>query len=413
MKMSLSEAEKYLSLTRSGINNCLYRNKTIPYFKEKNKIFILKEDLDKYLSLESVIKNRISKKYNFNDFKEWLELYDNGYTFSQIAKKYNITYSTVSKTLKNNFPEFNFNDYSTRFSKEEKIIFKKAINSYYDSKEYSLTKVCDIYNINLDKFKTYLLRCGYSFKTLNEVRSRCTNPSFFEEIDSELKAYLLGFFAADGHLELEKENKCSVLKVSVHIKDTHILKLFNNALCDGKASINVFKTKENMTNFSVTSCELGNSLIKLGFDNKKTYSFKQLPSINDKLIRHFIRGIFDGDGSSMLNRRIANGKLSGFNRIIQIACHNKSVLIEIMSCAGITNYSFIENEAETKKVNGHDAHFKKSASLIVTNKDSIKQFYDYLYTDSNYYFKRKKDIFYLCTLDSDKIDAALQGNLEM
>ena len=44
------------------------------------------------------------------------------------------------------------------------------------------------------------------------------------------------------------------------------------------------------------SKKLVQDLIKKGFDNNKTFSLKFPDYISDKLLPHFIRGYFDGDG---------------------------------------------------------------------------------------------------------------------
>ena len=47
----------------------------------------------------------------------------------------------------------------------------------------------------------------------------------------------------------------------------------------------------------ITSAELCNSLVNLGIGYNKSHFDLHIPNIPEHLIKHFIRGYFDGDGS--------------------------------------------------------------------------------------------------------------------
>ena len=52
------------------------------------------------------------------------------------------------------------------------------------------------------------------------------NENFFESIDSEIKAYLLGFLFADGYVNIRRNNTSYRFGVEVSEKDKSILYLF-------------------------------------------------------------------------------------------------------------------------------------------------------------------------------------------
>lgn len=129
------------------------------------------------------------------------------------------------------------------------------------------------------------------------MRKYTFNKDYFKSIDSEEKAYWLGFISADGYLN----KKGNTLGICLNEKDKIHLEKFKKSIeytgdikhRKGKYDINHKET--NKVTLEIYSVELSNDLNKLGLDYQKSYSLKGL-SIPETLINHFIRGYFDGDG---------------------------------------------------------------------------------------------------------------------
>ena len=63
-------------------------------------------------------------------------------------------------------------------------------------------------------------------------------------------------------------------------------------------------------------------LVKWGITSNKTYTLDR-PNIDPKLYRHWIRGIFDGDGSiSFVNNRTLYGEFFGTKKVIEFIVEN-------------------------------------------------------------------------------------------
>lgn len=110
--------------------------------------------------------------------------------------------------------------------------------------------------------------------------------NYFENIDSEDKAYWLGFIWADGYI-----NKDS-LEIEIHIKDKDHLVEFQEDLCDNHKLYDRERQTTHSCRLTLGSQKLVSDLVNLGYKNK-------LVPVNlpEQLERHFIRGLFDGDGS--------------------------------------------------------------------------------------------------------------------
>jgi hypothetical protein len=200
------------------------------------------------------------------------------------------------------------------------------------------------------------------------------NEKYFEDIDTEEKSYWLGFLYADGYVRI-KNNKSGELKLKLCLKDKEHIELFRNCIksthkiVDGKSCIIIGDKKyESMySTFSIYNTRLVNDILKLGCLNNKTFKIR-LPKLREDMIRHFIRGYFDGDGCVSINKN---------NSTTCCITSNKQFLCDIFS---ILSYGNIK-----KRGNIYDLRFH--------HRDNINMFYDLIYNDSNIFLKRKKETF--------------------
>lgn len=112
------------------------------------------------------------------------------------------------------------------------------------------------------------------------------DEKLFNYIDSEAKAYWLGFLAADGSI-----SKYS-LSLELNNKDIKQIENFRYFI---KSNYQIKPTRKNCSRLRVNSVILNQSLIALGIHPNKT-SDVQTPPLQSKLLQHFYRGVFDGDG---------------------------------------------------------------------------------------------------------------------
>lgn len=350
------------------------------------------------------------KKRTKEEVELWYEEYKLGKNHTEISKKFNVHPTTINNHFKKNNYNYTWDLYHVKLSQEDLELFRKAKDYYIDGN--SMAGSMKKFGIPVSRasgFRSYLKRCGVKIKGLSEVASFVNNHDYFQDIDSEVKAYLLGFFAADGHIEHRKDYDSYTLRICVHLDDVHILMLFNNQITNGRSAITVSKSR-NIASIALTSKKIGEDLLKLGFDSNKTHSWKTLPKIPEKLYKHFIRGFFDGDGSVSVNPRKSGNRIAGFNRNCCIACANENILDEISDKIGI-KFNKFSKEPCSAVVNGSFANFSKTYYIKLWNLSDLRAFHKYMYDNSNYYFLRKKHKFDLAIMDDIKYYASLQGNL--
>lgn len=118
--------------------------------------------------------------------------------------------------------------------------------------------------------------------------------NYFKEINTEQKAYILGWIASDGSIKTN-----NTIVINIHQKDQEILEKIKN--CISQKLILKFQNRKNaspMVSLCLNSKEMCLDVcshLKIN-PGKKAYKMR-LPDLEEGLMWHFIRGYFDGDGS--------------------------------------------------------------------------------------------------------------------
>lgn len=253
--------------------------------------------------------------------------------------------------------------------------------------------------INLKKIKTPIKKIMENYniknvKTIYDILKRngrihiignkkyYVNDNYFEKIDSEEKAYWLGFLYADGYVRMSS-GRSGHLKLKLKNTDRNHIEKFREALksnypiIDGKENFKVGERKYTSftSSINIYNTKIVHDLFKLGCLNNKTFKIR-LPELENELMIHFIRGYFDGDGCVYKQKNKNNSYkitiVGNNNFIIDIKEH----LIKIGKFEN-NDFSIIQ---------------KKTYTLLSINKylSSLK-FYHYIYQMSSVYLDRKKE----------------------
>lgn len=222
----------------------------------------------------------------------------------------------------------------------------------------------------LDKGYVYSIisNAGITRNSSDARRKFKIDDSIFENIDTQEKAYWLGFLYADGYNNTDSRS----VTLCLNIKDIDILEKFSNFLkTDKKIRLNSSNSKKVV----IENKKISLDLEKLGMVRAKTHVLR-FPSISRDLERHFIRGYFDGDGC------ITYGSLMSSNANISIVS-TIQFLREIDSRIEI-NFSYNKR---------HKSKQDDIYTLVTGGVKNIMVFYDFIYRDATVYMDRKKSKF--------------------
>ncbi|QMW06368.1 hypothetical protein [Spirosoma foliorum] len=135
-----------------------------------------------------------------------------------------------------------------------------------------------------------LLRVGLSKRTHSEQqRKYYVDESFFDEINTEAKAYFLGLLYADGY------NSNRFFAIGLQLRDRHILEAFKEVL-QYEGPLHCSPSNQNVCTLVVSSKKMCARLSEIGCVRKKSLVLTFPTAVPKILVHHFLRGYFDGDG---------------------------------------------------------------------------------------------------------------------
>lgn len=222
------------------------------------------------------------------------------------------------------------------------------------------------------------------YKNLNS--NRRIRHKFFSSINTELQAYLLGFFAADGNIN----EKRKTLRIHLQKQDSDIVYLFKDCISPDARTFTVDEHKTTGRNgkeiiahesfgVDISSIEICKDLAALGFGYNKTYTELHIPNIPKHLIKHFIRGYFDGDGCITVWLSVEKGKSDRVRGKFDICAKNASILNEFIKF-------FAEHDI---KINLNYLKRDDMYRMSTSSKKELVKIFNLLYSDSNFYLSRK------------------------
>lgn len=250
-------------------------------------------------------------------------------------------------------------------------------------------------------FKSHRKLANYfienNIKTNRQLSRDSICHDFFEKIDSNDKAYILGFWAADGTMYLNKANNSisKRISISVSLGDIEILNKIKAIICPNN-KIYSEKSKSNkeidsgeMRSFSFISEKMFDDLVNLGFSLRKTYQNFGIPKMGHEFIPHFIRGYFDGDGSVGDYSGIrSNGRKYRNGRV----CITSKTELILLNIKDFLNKNRIDCSVmfRSRKIEDRTS---ECYELIVSGFYNLDKFENLIYNNANLFLNRKFNIF--------------------
>ena len=322
-------------------------------------------------------------KLNEENQKEIIRLYTvEKVGIKEIAKKFNVAYPSILNRL---------NRDGIRTAKARKINVDDIpkIISLYQDKNLSPKKIGQMFGVSNTTVGQCLRDAGCRIKTVSEgKRVYRVNESFFEKIDTENKAYWLGFLYADGCVI---KNKRMYLNLTLAKKDKLHLEKFKSAIeCQSplyeiapksRTYKGVLIRGSGAFSLHVNSKKIVEDLIKLGCVPKKSLilEFPNEEQVPNCLIHHFIRGYFDGDGTIVKYNR---GKRWEF----RIKFLGTFKLLNVIG-------DIIKKQINIQKTKISIENKTRIYALNYGGNGNMMKTFRWIYSESTVFLQRKFDIF--------------------
>lgn len=203
------------------------------------------------------------------------------------------------------------------------------------------------------------------------------NTRYFQNIDSNIKAYFLGFIAADGCVQSNGKNSYG-LTITLHEKDRVILDKLREEIGSEKPLILI--PSKNHIRFTLFNKDMYNDLNKLGIVPNKSLIIEDIIKNIPQEYRHsFVLGYFDGDGSVTLPTDPRKPNMNT-KRIAIFIRGTKELLSGIVEELNLDQYGLTK--------------YDSTYTLSFSKKSEIIKFFN-LYTKNNFYLNRKYEKFLL------------------
>lgn len=205
------------------------------------------------------------------------------------------------------------------------------------------------------------------------------DEEFFNLIDTEEKAYILGMLSSDGNVTIKPYNA----KIDLKDEDIDVLIKIMNSM-NYNFNIKKYKQKSKIKNkeyivdmcrLNITNKKIVLKLVEYGIVPNKTENLDfKFSCMDKKLYRHFLRGYFDGDGSVSVDKK---------NHVsVNITSNEKMIIkfIEILK-EEIENYEphvYVRNKEN-----------ENCKTISITKNKEKELFLNFLYKDCNIYMDRK------------------------
>lgn len=215
------------------------------------------------------------------------------------------------------------------------------------------------------------------------------DEGFFDVIDTEIKAYWLGFLYADGAVVWAKDGRSPYVSLGLAMKDSCHVDLFRCHL-KSAAKIHIYHAPPSIMksgkllissgNYGVHLCSkrLCEALMNKGCVPRKSLilAFPTTNQVPAHLLHHFVRGYFDGDGC-------ISGEGPTSYKISMVGTE-----AFLQGCETFLGQHGIKRV----KVSTHENIYQISHG----GNHNVDRIYDILYRDATIWLKRKRDRFDMC-----------------
>lgn len=217
----------------------------------------------------------------------------------------------------------------------------------------------------------------------SEIFNKDMDEHYFDIIDTEEKAYFLGWFHSDWCIFHNKPRTCKnymyKLCLSVSSIDKYMIQNFLNAInatykiCDRKRKISICGSSEKEyfeSSVNINSKILYNDLQKWGTHEYKKHN---IAYISPELFRHYVRGLFDADGWYSIENNNNKNRIPSWH----FCSPNKEFLEELLYLIPFKNTGI-----KTREENIFTVRWSSSETAKITQ---------WLYNNATIYLIRKKN----------------------
>lgn len=298
-----------------------------------------------------------------------IELYKNNVNIEDIMLEFNAKEHFIREVLKENKLDRNYNIWTDE-------LYKRLIDLY--NAKNTLGQISYDLLVAETSISKILKKKDVELRTYSENNRRYNrNSNYFDNINTPNKAYILGLIYADGNNYIWGNKHC--LTISLQERDHDLLERVRCELeYEGPLRfVPLHDKNENYMNqytLVITDEYMCKQLKKIGVVERKSLVLTFPTFLRPDLIRHFVRGYFDGDGNIFYDK--SRNKW------------HSSIVSTLEFCTSVSNIlssMFVKNNIYKPKHYGdHNTYVLQTCGNLSTYK-----FMSWLYKDCDIKLERK------------------------
>lgn len=232
-------------------------------------------------------------------------------------------------------------------------------------------KIKEEFGISDRSYYDILRKNGWEIK--KKVQKYNFTEDYFETIDTEDKAYFLGFILADGCVRSIKSQK---MTLKLKKDDFSIIETFINFI-NYQGLPYYF---DDYVQITLSGSKIIDDLNNLGITENKTMIVKY-PIIPENLNRHFMRGVFDGDGCISIHHDKRDNSDRG----------------QVNICSGSINFinTYVDNLVNYTNVKRNNIRCPRGTYYVIDwgGLTDVENIYNFFYKNATVFLERKKETF--------------------
>lgn len=322
------------------------------------------------------LKKRLSKK-------QFIELHlKQGVSQTEIARRFNVSISSLIRLKKQYDIPTNKNIKKLQAQQRDKVSLEnqtipEEIKRLYWNDNLSLAEIGKRFNVDRTVVFGYMKRHNIQIRNKSQARKLAANggrlsmdlyeinDKFFSRWSAKM-AWVLGYIFADGNIHPQAQGTYCL---SISSKDTSLLQNIKKAMKSTHPIKKVIHKEWFVYRLFITRPQINSDLSKLGLIPRKSLIIL-FPKVPQRFLSHFIRGVFDGDGSVFFDPRSKKSPLR-----VSFSSGSKAFMTALETK--------LHMHAGLSKKTIYEAHRVNTSYYIrYSHKDCLK-FFNYIYEDAD------------------------------
>lgn len=255
---------------------------------------------------------------------------------------------------------------------------EQAIITKYKEKPITFEQLATIFHISIPTAQKIIKKYRITPWKKNQLFSPDLKENYFENIDSDEKAYFVGLLTTDGCV-FWKNHKHAFISIELKATDKYILEQLMESVCCNRKL--VYNKRSNTYTATITSSKMVKDLEQYNIKPKSSSTQELATNIPSEYFAGYMRGILDGDGSYGF---YARPKRKSHSKSIRLSSGNRLFLEQWINATSA--------QLQIAPVSIYASQSDRSYTIEYKRNNDLETIIEYVYAPNGPHLLRKKEI---------------------